>query len=47
MDIVVPVTCGVYVSLTAAVTIECDTGAAYQDGIRNLAADRWQSMYPS
>lgn len=38
--------CRVLVSLAAAVTIECETGAPYQGGIRNLAADRWESMYP-
>lgn len=38
--------CRVCVSLAAAVTIGCRTGAPWQGGIRNLAADRWESMYP-
>ena len=47
MDLIVTVECNVYVGLTLEATIEMNVGAPYQGDIRNLATDRWYSMYPS
>lgn len=39
--------CGILFGLTLEATIEVNVGAPYQGDIRNLATDRWFSMYPS
>lgn len=39
--------CVVNVADELTATIECRVGVPYQGDIRNLAADRWWSMYPS
>lgn len=41
------VECDVYDAGVLQVTLECNVGEPYQGGIRNLALDRWYSMYPS
>lgn len=43
----VTVQCNVYSASSVEVTIEVNVGAPYQGDIRNLATDRWYSMYPS
>lgn len=47
LSIAVTSQCKVNVANELSATIECMVGQPYQGDIRNLAADRWWSMYPS